>query len=246
MGLLREWVRNFVIARHKPRHWVIRPDTYDRRAFRSVYIQNEYRLPAKLSADDVILDIGANVGAFALAALSRGVGLVVCCEPCPENFAILQRNLAPHGSRVRLISRAIWRSDRAAGALAMHNPVGPRNTGAIQVCEADPADSGSISAMSFDDLVNEYTANGRRLRMVKMDCEGSEWPILLTSRTLARIDTIAGEYHLCALSEIFRVKGIGDFSTEVLRTFLTQAGFQVKIEPTTDNPFPVGLFFAER
>ena len=33
------------------------------------------------------------------------------------------------------------------------------------------------------------------MRLLKLDCEGAEWPILLTSRRLHLIDEIVGEFH---------------------------------------------------
>lgn len=48
-------------------HLALRPDTWDTEIVRSVWLRNEYRLPPKFAKDDVIVDIGAHVGAFALA-----------------------------------------------------------------------------------------------------------------------------------------------------------------------------------
>src|SRR5437870_3594985 len=107
MGLLRELCRRARAAWHLPRWWRLRPGTLDRRIFLSVVAEDEYRLP-RFSPADTVLDLGAHTGSFALAALRRGAGLVVCCEPDPANFLLLRHNLAPFGARVRLLPCAAW------------------------------------------------------------------------------------------------------------------------------------------
>jgi FkbM family methyltransferase len=242
MGLLRELYRRYLVARHLPRHWRLRPGTLDRRIVRHVLIDNEYRLPERFGPDDIILDVGGHIGSFALAALRRGAGVVYSFEPDEDNFRLLEHNLAPYAGRVRLRRAAVWRSGGPPAALALRNPLDGRNTGAGQVTE----DGGSpIETIAFDDLLDEVTAGGRRVRLVKLDCEGAEWPILLTSRRLDRIDALCGEYHLGPLPELFRVAG-RELSVEVLLGALAEAGFAARAEPLPPLPHPCGLFFARR
>jgi FkbM family methyltransferase len=63
-----------------------------------------------------ILDIGANVGSFALWATRRWPGSRVrSFEPNPETFAILKRNVAGYG-QVQPFNAAIYPSDKAREA----------------------------------------------------------------------------------------------------------------------------------
>ena len=241
MGVLRDIYRTWLVARHSPAHWRLRPRTIDRRIFRDVVIDNEYALPDRFRPEDTILDIGGHVGSFTLAALQRGAGMVHTCEPDADNFEMLVNNLAPFWDRVRLRRRAVWHEPLAE--LRLHNPIDPRNTGAGQVCLEATAQA--VEAIAFDDLVREI-AGGRRLRLVKLDCEGAEWPILLTSRTLHLIDELCGEYHLTPLPEAFAVPGYDTFAPEDLRECLERAGFSVRLVPMSVKPFPTGLFFARR
>lgn len=244
MGLLNRLYRRFLLARHLPRHWQLRPGTIDRRVFRLVVIENEYQLPAHFAPDDVVLDVGGHIGSFTLAVLERGAGLVHCCEPDAENFRVLSHHLAPFGERVNLHHAAVWRSDDPEPSLALHNPFDPRNTAAGRVCS--PESGARIQAIPFDDLIDRVTSDGRRVRLVKLDCEGAEWPILLTSRRLDRIETLCGEYHLGTLGNLYRVGDQTAFQPEQLVECLEQQGFRVRLEPFTFAPFPAGLFFAER
>ena len=46
-----------------------RPGTLDRLIARSVLLDNEYRLPDRFEAGDLVIDVGAHVGSFATACL---------------------------------------------------------------------------------------------------------------------------------------------------------------------------------
>ena len=53
-----------------------------------------------------------------------------------------------------------------------------------------------VAKVAFDEIVDRVTNHGeRRVRLLKLDCEGAEWPILLTSQRLDLIDEICGEFH---------------------------------------------------
>ena len=242
MGMLTELYRRFQILRHKPSHFLLRPGTIDRRLFREVVIHNAYQLPSRFGPADIILDIGAHVGSFAHAVLKRGAGTVHCCEASPDNFRLLQHNLQPFRDRVRLSPCAIWRSDQPLTQVSFHNPGDPRNTGAGRVT-LDPS-SEPVPVRAFDELVTQATRGGGRIQMLKLDCEGSEWPILLTSRMLHLVDSICGEYHLGTDSEPFAVAGYPAFTPHLLDRYLSEHGFEVRLQESK-NPC-LGLFFAER
>jgi FkbM family methyltransferase len=245
MGFLRSTCRTLRVAWHKPRHWRLRPDTLDHRIFREVALANEYRLPPRFAPDDVVLDVGAHTGAFAHAVLRRGAGRVWCCEADPDNFRLLRHNLAPHGDRARLLHRAVWRSDVRPAALALHNPRRAGNTGGPQVT-GRPAGH-TVAVLAFDDLVRRATRDGGRVRLLKLDCEGAEWPILLTSSLLGRIDAVCGEYHIEEFPDLFRVAGCGPFTPQLLEQALGDAGFGVVVRPRPGSAAPeVGHFFARR
>ncbi len=61
--------------------------------------QHEYRFPIELNSPAYIVDIGANIGAFAKFALQRWPkSTVVCYEPNPEIFPYLERNCQKMGA----------------------------------------------------------------------------------------------------------------------------------------------------
>ncbi|MBY0230529.1 MAG: FkbM family methyltransferase [Gemmataceae bacterium] len=233
MGLLRELCRRARAAWHAPRHWRLRPGTIDRRLFLAVVADDEYRLP-RFSLADTVLDLGAHTGSFALAALRRGAGRVVCCEPDPANFDLLRRNLAPYGERVRLRRAAAW---PVAGTLRLGNPLDPRNTGAGRT---RPEGAGlPVEAVAFDDLLVSLG----RVRFAKLDCEGAEWPLLFAARRLDLIEELAGEYHLPPLAAPWPDV---EATLAALEARLGEAGFRTGFRGDARSSLPVGLFAAKR
>lgn len=237
---------------HPERSLAMRAGTADPKIWQQIAVKDEYRLPQRFGADDVVLDVGAHIGAFSHACLSRGVGRLVAVEPCMESCALLRANLAAFGDRATIYQVAAWRSDRPEQCLRLGTPHDePANTGG-RSCVA-PGTNGQnvgVAVMRLDDLVLAATENGRRhLRLLKIDCEGAEFPILFTSHTLHLTDAICGEYHgqlfARGIPELARVDGQEQFTGEALRDFLVAKGFRMILEANCTCP-GMGLFWAER
>ena len=71
--------------------------------FREIFEDRCYeRLGITICDGDVVLDIGANIGLFALSLMERFYGLkIVCVEPAPLTRACLERNVAESPRRDR-------------------------------------------------------------------------------------------------------------------------------------------------
>jgi len=251
--------------------WSFRSGTLDRLIFDAVVAQNEYRLPERFGPDDMVVDVGAHIGSFAYAVALRGGKHVWSIEPDPANCALAAEHLRPYVDQgfVRLIHAAVWRSDpnddelRFDGYHAMPRSYpgmeGVLNTGGGSVVWGlgEP-----VAKIAFDDVVDLATNRGeRRIRLVKLDCEGAEWPIVLTSRRLHLIDEIAGEFHelggpLLEIGEdrppnphVFHSDRIAGFTIGELARFLRGAGFAVTysrhVRPNGATE-GLGLFFATR
>src|SRR5678816_1726198 len=76
-----------------------------------VHAQKVFRGEYNVSYDrpnPVILDVGANIGTFAIWASYRWPGSTIhCYEPMPDNFAMLKNNVAQFGDRVTIHNVAI-------------------------------------------------------------------------------------------------------------------------------------------
>jgi FkbM family methyltransferase len=231
-----------------------RPDTTDRWIYEEIYTRNEYRLPDNFSPQDVLIDVGAHIGIFTLAALKRGCRRVYSIEADSENYRIAASNLKTYLEEdlVRLVHAAVWRSDNNDDVLRFsgYPHYGQAtNTGGGDVIWS--GDGPIVPKISFDELVNEAALDGSgQVRLVKFDCEGSEWPILYTSETLHLIEEICGEFHEIGGSHDSRrspytIRGQDTFMAPQLACFLESKGFQVSF---SYNSFGSrrGMFFAER
>jgi FkbM family methyltransferase len=239
--------------------------------FNGVVVLNEYRLPSRFSPGDIVLDVGAHIGSFAYAVVSRGCAQVWSIEPDRLNCALAAEHLKPYvdNGLVRLVEGAVWRSDPNDDALCFdgYHPFprsyagmeGILNTGNGSVVwgVGDP-----VAKLAFDDLVDSVTHQGaHRVRLLKLDCEGAEWPILLTSRRLHLIDEIVGEFHeiggpFLEISEdrpskihLFQTDRVVRFTIDELIRCLEAAGFGVtyRRHRRPDGALEgLGLFFAAR
>jgi FkbM family methyltransferase len=226
----------------------LRPGTNDEVIYHAVVTRNEYRVPDRLPSDSVVVDVGVHVGAFSYLALMRGASEVHGFEPEPSNYARAVDNLASFGGRIHLHNRAVWRSDTGVSRLNFWASTDAANTGGgTLIWETEgPA----VDVVPFDVVVDMATHGGRRrVDLLKIDCEGAEFPILLTSQRLDCIDRIVGEYHelRASLPEHVRVPGCEEFSLDVLREALERAGFFVETEHQATATYgDMGLFFAQR
>jgi FkbM family methyltransferase len=205
---------------------------------REVYSGNCYRMTVDQMMNGVMVDIGAHIGYASLLALDCGARLVVAYEACPKNFETLQRNLGRYPSSCqRTQLAAVWRSDETPGTLPMHLfPADSGiNTGGFGIANAPGADTAEITAIGLDTILGEFD----EVALLKVDCEGSEFPILYTAKLLRRCRHIALEYHEGAPLTV-----AGRFNNRIgLANLLREQGFTVDLP---DNPKHIGLMFAHR
>ncbi len=229
-----------------------RPGTIDESFFRKIVLGNEYRLP-RFAPEDLVLDIGSHVGSFLVAAYVQGARRLFGFEPEPSNYAWLQRNLPLlKGAAVKIDPRALWRSDQDDTWLTFETGASEYNTGqrTLMYDQGGPP----VATRGLDHAIDEIGQGGaKRIRFLKIDCEGAEFPILLTARKLSQIDEIAGEFHeitpetsdLAKLHASFRVGDVDRFTMELLANHLKREGFHVEYEHHARYA-NIGWFFAKR
>ena len=227
-----------------------RPHTLDQFVFNQIHREDEYRLKAaRFRRDDVILDIGGHAGYFALAVLLRGAGHVHVYEISEENLELCERNLEPFAGRFTIHREAVWNEAGLELRFGRFPYWGDAlNTGGASLL--DPGEEYSARTVKFDDVVRTLTGTGpQRLRLLKLDAEGAEWPILLMSHTLAHIEQIVGEYHEIGGRyddldpATVKLPGFSRYTRQELMRCLRHAGFRVRL---FQYPCRWGLFFARR
>lgn len=130
-----------------------------------------------LAPGDVFVDIGANIGYDTLLASSRvgSAGRVVAIEASPRTFALMNRNLAANtfSSNVRAVNAAV--SDLPC-TLDLYE-VNAANIGAATTLASRGGTLiASVEALPLEQILTPDERS--RLRLIKMDVEGAEPPIL--------------------------------------------------------------------
>ncbi len=93
--------------------------------YREVFQDNCYLRGVELGPRPTVVDVGANIGLFALRVLRQyPEAQLVCFEPAPESFRLLQQNLRSYSARLLPIAVA----DREGRELFYYYPWLPGNS----------------------------------------------------------------------------------------------------------------------
>ncbi len=160
--------------------------------YKEIWYRDEYRLRREpLPVGATVVDIGANIGVFALYAASfGGAGRVLCFEPFPESFAVLKRNIEHNPSLgveaypLGVAGSSGKRRLQVGDCHGWNRMVGEEGGNAVEiecVTLAEAFERGKVQRCDF----------------MKVDCEGAEYEIFLEAprQVLSRIDRIVLEYH---------------------------------------------------
>lgn len=207
---------------------------WDEAIFNTVVYLNEYGL--LLLDNAVILDIGAHIGSFAYMAQKLGASRIYCYEASPDNFELLKENTFDF-SQIEIHNRAVWRSDEVVDKIFFQRASNSAMTGSggVMCTEGIP-----VPAVRFDEILNIIG----NVDLLKLDAEGSEFPILFTSQRLNQINEIVGEYHeIYNIPQPLKIEGQHEFTGSALVQHLQKSGFNVEFEHVEEN---LGKFHAWR
>jgi FkbM family methyltransferase len=168
-----------------------------------------------LRPEEVLYDIGANVGSYSLIALSRGI-TVVAFEPHYENYRELCRNVGLNKLEAGAILVPVALSDKRG---ALRNPAFGGPAGQSMALEEGESGAVSIIAGRLDDVGEDYELPPPN--HIKIDVDGFELKVLKGAQ-----ETFASEGLRTCLIEIdLRANSQdGDRLTRVC-TFFAEHGF---------------------
>ncbi len=182
-----------------------RPGTADENTILATYKEDEYKFATLPPAPgDWMIDAGGYVGSTAiLYAQLYPACRVLCIEPLPENVEIIRKNIDSNHlfDRIVLLERALWSTSvgevkiyyRDASMVGkVHRFVG---SAVKQYHETVSDEYAKVPTISLMDCMRSM--NMERVRVLKMDIEGSEYVAVrtLTEDYQKKIETIVGEYH---------------------------------------------------
>jgi FkbM family methyltransferase len=149
-----------------------------------IYNQNCYGIEPNELEGRTIFDVGANVGIFVKYALEHGAKRVVAIEANPIVFQELYKNFGTTPN-VTIINAAVYDNSKQTVLLDDNGTL------------SRVSDEGSVSiqTITLNSLV-KYCEPTEEI-LLKIDCEGSEYPILLNSLPddIRRFKIIYAEFH---------------------------------------------------
>ena len=128
-----------------------------------------------LTTGDWSLDVGGNIGyhAIHMAKAVGSNGQVISCEPAPQNFELLQKNIEQNGQAnwVQCIAGAIGKQKGTTQLF-----LNPQNRGDHRIFsnQSEARESIEVPVYKLDDLVPPNTP----IKLVKLDIQGAEWMAL--------------------------------------------------------------------
>ena len=156
------------------------------------------RVYAAVVRDRLVVDIGANNGDSTLFFASEGASDVIALEPNPDSFALARRNVdaSPWQGRITLLSVAAGTYD---GSADLRLPRSVPNAASLSPAPAAEARwpynrSIVVPVRSLDGVL--LGAAPRRIGLLKVDCQGSEYDLLgsVSSSGWAQVDAIVLEF----------------------------------------------------
>ena len=141
--------------------WV-REGTLDEYIFKEV--RSAYK-NLEVQEGDVVLDLGANVGAFAKQAINKGA-TVFCYEPEPNNFILLEKN-SPYSYNN---NKAVVGKEQGNVKLFINSK---KNKGIHMLKPVNGRDFIEVGSVAFSKLIEKHKPN-----KIKIDVEGAEYGFL--------------------------------------------------------------------
>lgn len=133
------------------------------------------------------LDLGGNIGAFAVWASKIYQCEVIVVEPCLENVELIRENLKHNGVHAKVL-RGYATDSSNGNTEVFFNAKTPGRSGSQSKGQKE-----QVQNLSVNELLREYRPHG-----LKMDIEGGEFSVLdngLHADCLNSLSKVAMEYH---------------------------------------------------
>lgn len=183
-----------------------------------------------------VVDIGAGIGDFSIkVAYGKPDTQVFAFEPFPGSFTLLLRNLEINKiDNVQPYQKAVWHKN---GKLSLDRSIlEPLQITSDEIAIYEPLRiTEEIDAISLTMFCQQ--AQISKIELLKLDCEGAEYPIILQSPSeiFKIIDRIVMEYH--DLNE--------QKNHRHLVTYLERLGYHVRHQQNFVHDY-LGYLYAER
>ena len=183
--------------------------------------------------NDIVVDIGANVGVFSTYAAKNTKNKIYAFEPYPDNYEILIKNISQNNlDNIQPQSYAIseysgmiklYVAENKAGNLLFNRNIEGKLDEHIEVK--------SLTLQKAMDINNI-----QHIDFLKMDCEGAEFGIIMNTpkNYIRKVNKISMEFH----------DNVDDHNHDFLVQILKDCDFKVEILWNERSPF--GYIYALR
>lgn len=208
----------------------LRVDSTDLMAFTNVWLVEEYQnAGSRIKNDDIVIDIGAHIGLFALyASQFCKAGKIFCFEPVKENFDMMISNIELNGLTNVFATNAAVSADNNTVTIYLNEDQAGHSMHQVS--------SKKVQAKSVS-LKNIFDSNSIEMcDFLKIDCEGAEYSIMssLPDSYYNRIKKVFMEYHLA------------DTKPQLLKDLISRLHmFAFKTMQTETTP-SMGLLYASK
>lgn len=205
-----------------------------------IFIKNRYcppDLPIGIGQNDVVFDVGANIGVFSIYAALRTQNKVLAFEPVPANYILLTTNVNANSlANIQVVTKAVSESHKVVEMLMFEKEMtGCRIPSPTMDRDVDSRQMIQVECVTIAEAMDAFSVD--RIDFLKLDCEGEEFAILygLEQAVLGSIGTIALEYH----------DNVGKGFSADLARYLASKRFQVCIRENLSRP-ALGYLYAWR
>lgn len=146
---------------------------------------------------DIVLDLGGNIGLFCIYLAKKFPEITIFTfEPLLINYENLIYNIVENGVKnVIPFYRAITGDGRRVQIAAPKKTSGGASLRFDRSYEGDPnlIYQSRVDSWTLDELISFLGIE--KVKLLKMDVEGSEYEILPTCRSLFKVEYLSGEFH---------------------------------------------------
>lgn len=149
---------------------------------------------------DIVIDIGANVGMVSILLAKKFPFLkIYSFEPLKENYDNLLKNIELNNIPEGIITaenKAVTKDGRLINmSINSSNKGGSSTADVISTNSIMTKENCQIESITLEEIFKKYNIN--KLKLLKIDCEGSEYEILYNANIniLNNIENLIGEFH---------------------------------------------------
>jgi FkbM family methyltransferase len=157
--------------------------------YREVIEANQYHLTPERVKDRIVIDIGANIGAFSLYAAALGAKKVISVEPISASYNTFLKNIHRLGLKNITTYKKIV-SDKGNDFL----PVSLNDNAGANSMYNVSENYEVVETITFSEIMNQIAGHDI---ILKLDCEGGEYDVIMnaTEHDMVRINEIMMEIH---------------------------------------------------